>query len=145
MVKEYVAMVHGTPPECGDWEDLLFKDSRANKSYVVQRPRRGVKEASLSWQALETVEDARAGTLTLVEVTLHTGRTHQIRVQFSSRGLPLMGDRKYGGRSDLCDVALLSYTLTLPHPTSGKPLTVTAPIPEGYPWKIFSKWPEKSS
>ena len=137
--KRYLAVVQGRPEGTkGTFADLLFKDSRANKSYVVQRPRRGVKEASLSWRALETVEDAQAGTLTLVEVTLHTGRTHQIRVQFASRGLPLIGDRKYGGRSDLCGVALLSYALTLPHPTSGRPLTVTAPRPEGYPWHLFS-------
>ena len=92
MVKEYVAMVHGTPPETGDWEDLLWKDSRKNKVYVVKRQRGGVKQARLEFTRLH------AGEQSLVRIRLHTGRSHQIRVQFSSRGFPLVGDHKYGSR-----------------------------------------------
>ena len=92
MVKEYVAQVHGEPPEYGDWEDLLFKDSKSNKVFVVKRPRKGVKAAHLEFQRLTPAPDA------LVRIRLHTGRSHQIRVQFSSRGFPLLGDHKYGAK-----------------------------------------------
>ena len=92
LVKEYVALVHGAPPEEGDWEDLLFKDSRKNKVFVVDRQRAGVKKARLTFRRLT------AGERSLVRIRLYTGRSHQIRVQFSSRGFPLVGDRKYGAR-----------------------------------------------
>ena len=93
MVKEYVALVHGTPPEAGDWEDLLFKDSRKNKVFVVNRLRNGVKKARLEYKCLTYGEKS------LVRIRLHTGRSHQIRVQFSSRGYPLVGDHKYGSKA----------------------------------------------
>ena len=92
-VKEYVALVHGTPPEQGTWTDLLFKDSKKNKVFVVKKQRTGVKEARLSYQRLT------AGENSLVRIRLDTGRSHQIRVQFSSRGYPLVGDHKYGSRA----------------------------------------------
>ena len=92
MVKEDVAQVHGTPPAEGDWEDLLFKDSRKNKVFVVNRQRAGVKAARLSYRCL------KAGETSLVRIRLYTGRSHQIRAQFSSRGYPLVGDHKYGSR-----------------------------------------------
>ena len=82
LIKEYVALVHGTPPENGDWEDLLWKDSRKNKVFVVR---------------------------------LHTGRSHQIRVQFASRGYPLVGDHKYGARDNAPAPMLYSCKLTFPH------------------------------
>ena len=94
MVKEYVAMVHGTPPEYGDWTDLLFKDSRRNKVFVVDRERSGVKKARLEFKRLTE------GERSLVRIRLHTGRSHQIRVQFASRKFPLVGDHKYGARDD---------------------------------------------
>ena len=109
MVKEYVAMVHGAPPEEGDWEDLLWKDSAKNKVFVVKRERRGVKKARLEYKRL------REGETSLVRIRLHTGRSHQIRVQFSSRGFPLVGDHKYGSRDEKSEPMLFSCCLSFPH------------------------------
>ncbi len=108
MVKEYVAMVHGTPPESGDWEDLLWKDSRKNKVFVVKRIRGGVKKARLEFTRLSADETS------LVRIRLHTGRSHQIRVQFSSRGFPLVGDHKYGSRDEATAPMLFSCQITFP-------------------------------
>ena len=109
MVKEYVAMVHGTPPECGDWTDLLWKDSGKNKVFVVKRERKGVKKARLEFKRLSE------GETSLVHVRLHTGRSHQIRVQFASRGFPLVGDHKYGARDAASAPMLFSCRLTFPY------------------------------
>ena len=108
MVKEYVALVHGTPPETGDWEDLLCKDSGKNKVFVVKRLRGGVKKARLEYRVLS------AGECSLVRIRLHTGRSHQIRVQFSSRGFPLVGDHKYGARDSSPAPMLFSCRITFP-------------------------------
>ena len=108
MVKEYVAMVHGMPPEKSDWEDLLFKDSSKNKVFVVKKERKGVKYARLEFDRLT------AGDTSLVHIRLHTGRSHQIRVQFSSRGYPLVGDHKYGSRDAATAPMLFSRRITLP-------------------------------
>jgi len=108
MVKEYLAMVHGTPPEAGDWEDLLWKDSAKNKVFVVKRERRGVKKARLEFTRLTQSDPS------LVRIRLHTGRSHQIRVQFSSRGFPLVGDHKYGSRDDRTTPMLFSYRISFP-------------------------------
>ena len=109
MVKEYVAMVHGAPPAEGDWEDLLFKDSRKNKVFVVKRQRAGVKAARLTYRCL------RSGEQSLVRVRLYTGRSHQIRVQFASRGYPLVGDHKYGSRDAAAAPMLFSCCVTFPY------------------------------
>ena len=108
MVKEYLAMVHGTPPENGDWEDFLFKDSRKNKVFAVKKERKGVKYARLEFDRLT------AGDPSLVHIRLHTGRSHQIRVQFSSRGFPLVGDHKYGSRDERLEPMLFSCRITFP-------------------------------
>lgn len=108
MVKEYVAQVHGNPPQYGDWTDLLWKDSAKNKVFVVKRERKGVKKARLEYNRLSEREPA------LVRVRLHTGRSHQIRVQFSSRGFPLVGDHKYGARDESPSPMLFSCCLTFP-------------------------------
>ena len=109
MVKEYVAMVHGTPPECGDWTDLLYKDSRRNKVFVVDRERSGVKKAQLEFKRLSEGEES------LVRIRLHTGRSHQIRVQFASRKFPLVGDHKYGARDNVAAPMLYSCCITFPY------------------------------
>ena len=109
MVKEYVAMVHGMPPESGDWTDLLFKDSSKNKVFVVKKERRGVKKARLEYKRLSGGEES------LVRVRLYTGRSHQIRVQFASRGYPLVGDHKYGARDEEKAPMLFSCCLTFPY------------------------------
>ena len=109
LIKEYVAQVHGQPPEQGDWEDLLFKDSRRNKVFVVDRQRTGVKQARLEYRRLT------GGERSLVQIRLHTGRSHQIRVQFASRGYPLVGDRKYGARDDVPSPMLYSFRITFPY------------------------------
>ncbi len=109
MIKEYLALVHGTPPESGDWEDFLFKDSRKNKVFAVKKERKGVKYARLEFQRLTS------GSTSLVRIRLHTGRSHQIRVQFSSRGFPLVGDHKYGSRSVQTEPMLFSCKLTFPY------------------------------
>jgi len=109
MVKEYVATVHGTPPETGDWEDLLWKDSKKNKVFVVKRQRGGVKRARLEYRRLS------AGETSLVRIRLHTGRSHQIRVQFSSRGFPLVGDHKYGSRDEKTAPMLFSCRISFPY------------------------------
>ena len=108
MVKEYVAMVHGNPPESGDWTDLLFKDSSKNKVFVVKKERNGVKKARREFKTLTAGEDS------LVRIRLHTGRSHQIRVQFSSRGFPLVGDHKYGSRDEKTAPMLFSCCISFP-------------------------------
>ena len=109
VIKEYVAQVHGLPPAQGDWEDLLFKDSRKNKVFVVKRQRAGVKSARLEFTRLTNNDPA------LVRIRLHTGRSHQIRVQFSSRGFPLIGDHKYGARDEAAAPMLYSCCITFPY------------------------------
>ncbi len=108
MVKEYLAQVHGIPPEKGDWSDLLFKDSSKNKVFVVKKERKGVKKAHLEFTRL------KEGKPSLVHIRLHTGRSHQIRVQFASRGFPLVGDGKYGAKDNVAAPMLFSCRLTFP-------------------------------
>lgn len=108
MVKEYLAMIHGVPEKQGDWTDYLFKDSRKNKVFVVKKERKGVKMARLEYIRLTD------GNPATVRVRLHTGRSHQIRVQFASRGFPLLGDHKYGARDDLTAPRLFSCRITFP-------------------------------
>ena len=135
--KEYLALLPGMPAaEEGEQEDILFHDRVKNRTYVVDRQRKGAKPAKLAYRVLEQRESA-----VLVQVRLFTGRTHQIRVQFASRKLPLLGDRKYGSRESV-PMALWAWRLTLPHPVTGKEL-VFAAMPDGAaaPWNRVSAWP----
>ena len=134
MKKEYLAVIRGVPEAgSGVYEDLLFHDSSKNKSYTVKRMRRGVRKASLEYEVLNKNE---AASLSLVKILLHTGRTHQIRVQFSSRGTPLMGDRKYGGGGE-CGIALFARSLGFNHPVTGEEMVFSAKTPNTYPWDLF--------
>ena len=108
LVKEYRALVHGVPPAGETWQDFLFKDSRKNKVFVVKKERKGVKKASLEFTRLTDADPS------LVHIRLHTGRSHQIRVQFASRGFPLVGDHKYGSRDEHKEPALFSCRITFP-------------------------------
>lgn len=113
--KVYLAVTAAPlPEEEGVLEDLLFKDSKKNKSYVVKRERAGVKRASLEYAALSETKQG-----TLYKIKLHTGRTHQIRVQFASRRSPIVGDRKYGAATG-GEVCLASHIISFPHPTTGE-------------------------
>ena len=135
--KEYLAAVHGRPEQtAGTWRDLLYHDAKKNKSYVVTRERHGVREAVLDYELQSSVE-TDSGTLSLVLIRLHTGRTHQIRVQFSHRHMPLFGDRRYGARDSGSTPALWSHRLSFPHPATGESMTFTLPAPEGVPWGAF--------
>lgn len=130
--KAYLAALCGTPDQDNAvLEDLLFHDKNRNKTYVVDRRRNGVKEASLQYEVLQT-----SGDNSLVLVYLHTGRTHQIRVQFSSRKLPLLGDRKYGGPGG--PMGLWSCSLEFFHPVTGKKLLFRQLPPAELPWSAFS-------
>ena len=128
--KEYLCILRGRPEaEEGTYRDLLLHDKSRNKSFVVRRMRGGVREAVLDYRLL-----AERDGLSLVLVRLHTGRTHQIRVQFASRGTPLAGDGKYGGGGG--EMALWSMALEFPHP-DGRPMAFRA-LPEGCLWDGFT-------
>lgn len=125
--KEYLAVVRGAPvPKEGEMRDLLFHDRRQNKTFVVERQRAGVKEALLEYDTVEHLTTARGETCSLMRVLLHTGRTHQIRVQFASRGHTLLGDGKYGARGDDRPIALFATRLKLLHPVTRKKMEFEA-------------------
>jgi len=135
--KEYLAVVQGCPDKNEDTLiDLLYHDVRRNKSYTVTRPRKGVREAKLDYSVLETVTTDE-GAFSLLRIRLHTGRTHQIRVQFASRRMPLYGDTRYGGVRGKV-LGLWSHRLTLPHPVTDEILTaVSHPNWSMAPWRYF--------
>lgn len=119
--KIYLAVVEGKPDEQGEMVDLLYFDRDKGKSYVVKRERRGVKKAKLLYERLDTRE-VDGNVLSLVRVRLLTGRTHQIRVQFGSRKMPLVGDRRYGSRIAPENIALCAAELSFRHPVTGEAL-----------------------
>ncbi len=130
--KEYLAVIEGVPAEDeATLTDLLFKDSRKNKSFVVDKKRAGVKDASLSYKTL-TKGDGRA----LVRIKLHTGRTHQIRVQFASRKMPVLGDGKYGSSVRSSEIALASCSIKFKHPRTNKTVEFTY-TPTGDKWNAI--------
>lgn len=138
--KEYFAVLKGTPAEArAVLEDLLFRDAKRNKSYVVTRERKGVRRAKLEYRLLAEGADG-AQPVSLVRIRLFTGRTHQIRVQFASRKLPLLGDGRYGGRDARCNIALFSCLLAFDHPKTRRRLRFyQAPDRDAFPWNLFPK------
>lgn len=127
--KTYQAVTHGRPnPPAATLRDLLLRSQQERKTYVVEEPGKDVQEAILDYQTVASAER-----FSRVEVKLHTGRTHQIRVQFSSRGMPLVGDKKYGFGED-CDVALWSYQIAFHHPKTGQYMTFCKEPPAVFPW-----------
>lgn len=137
LTKEYLAVVSGTPEiPSGTLEDLLYHDVRTNKTFVVNRKRAGVKKALLEYKTLATAE-YESSNVSLVGVKLITGRTHQIRVQFASRKMPLLGDARYGGNKLCKNVALFSCRLSFYNPISQELQFFEALPPKQLPWDIF--------
>lgn len=133
--KRYLAVIHSRPPqERGSFRDLLLRDKSERKTYVVDRPQPGAQEAVLNYETL-AVSDG----LSLVRIELVTGRTHQIRAQFSSRGLPLVGDKKYSPHPEECAAALWSHRLRFTHPDTGCIVEFSSPPPRDYPWTLFAQ------
>lgn len=132
--KTYLAVVHGSlPDEEGQWTDLLLRNLPERKTYIVSEPQKGAQEARLDYRVL-----GRTADMTLARITLHTGRTHQIRAQFSGRGFPLVGDKKYGISEETdCEIALWSNSITFTHPSTGKKMNFTRRPPTQYPWTLF--------
>lgn len=138
--KTYLAVVHGAPEvESGEMRDLLFHDKMKNKSYVTDKRRAGVKEAILNYRVLSTAPKEDGNLYSLVEIELITGRTHQIRVQFASRKMPLVGDGKYGSRDNKTTMALWSNKVEFTHPQTKKNIRAESNPPSCYPWDIFNK------
>ena len=130
--KEYLAVVHGVTEAQGTLRDLLGRDKARKMTFVAKEPAKGVQEAVLHYQRLAALDN-----LSKVRIQLETGRTHQIRVQFSSRGFPLVGERKYAEIDDPCEIALWSYRLAFTHPGTGKPMEFIHQPPDVYPWNGF--------
>lgn len=128
--KSYLAILHGIPEEQEALlRDLLLRDKRERKTYVVTEPGKGVQEALLRYRLLATGEG-----MSKVSIELLTGRTHQIRAQFSNRDLPLVGDRKYSTIEDDCEIALWSWQLRFKHPKTAEPMAFSIEPPQEYPW-----------
>ena len=128
--KEYLAVVHGSPEaDEGRLEDLLMRDKARRMTFVTNEMAKGVQPASLRYQ----VQNRQQG-MSRVRIQLETGRTHQIRVQFSSRNMPLVGERKYCTLEDPCEIALWSYRLAFTHPVTGAPMEFILEPPQIYPW-----------
>ena len=131
--KEYLAVLHGTPEKPnGTLTDLLYRDKARRMTMVATQPGKGVQEAVLDYRLIGTSDD-----LSMVKIHLHTGRTHQIRVQFASRGLPLVGERKYSELGDPCEIALWSHKIGFTHPLTGKPMEFSQEPPKENPWTLF--------
>ena len=130
--KEYLAVVHGSPEyDMGKLWDLLLRDKARKMTFVATEEGKGIQLASLQYRVLK-----RKGGLSRIRIKLETGRTHQIRVQFASRGMPLVGERKYSTLDDACEIALWSYRLCFTHPTSGEKMEFSLEPPEEYPWTV---------
>ena len=134
--KEYRCVCAGVPePARGEMRDFLFKDSKKGKVFPVKSERKGAKEAILEYEVVETgaLNDAEKTPVSLCRVLLHTGRTHQVRVQFASRKHPLLGDGKYGSRVK-GNIHLQCARIAFTHPKTKKRMEFSAEKPEE--WNI---------
>ncbi|MEF2836915.1 MAG: RluA family pseudouridine synthase [Oscillospiraceae bacterium] len=130
--KEYIAVVHGCPDKkSGTLTDLLYRDKARKMTMVASEPAKGVQEAILDFEVIGCNTD-----MSRVKVLLRTGRTHQIRVQFASRGMPLVGERKYCTLEDSCEIALWSHRIAFTHPSTGKWMDFSYEPPSIYPWTV---------
>ena len=129
--KEYLAVVHGETEDRASLRDLLLRNKARKMTFVVTEPEKGVQEALLDYETL-----ARGEGMSMVKIHLHTGRTHQIRVQFSSRGFPLVGERKYCEPMDDCPLALWSHMLGFTHPRTGGRMSFSKEPPAVWPWNM---------
>lgn len=130
--KEYLAVIHGEPAqESGRLEDLLLRDKTRKMTLVAKEMAKGVQPAALRYRVISSQNG-----MSRVRIQLETGRTHQIRVQFASRNLPLVGERKYAVLDDPCEIALWSYRLAFTHPATGEKMEFTKQPPESYPWTV---------
>ena len=128
--KDYLAIIHGCPAQAeGTLTDLLCRDKARRMTMVAGEPGKGIQEAVLDYRVLD-----RTGDMSRVQIHLRTGRTHQIRVQFSSRGMPLVGERKYCTLEDPCEIALWSHKIGFSHPTTGKWVVFSPDPPAIHPW-----------
>ena len=128
--KEYLAVVHGKPETTnGTLTDLLYRDKARKMTMVASEPAKGVQEAILDYEVVNNSQN-----MSRVKILLRTGRTHQIRVQFSSRNMPLVGERKYCTLEDPCEIALWSHRIAFTHPRTGEQVTFTKEPPKIYPW-----------
>ncbi|MGI6077671.1 MAG: RluA family pseudouridine synthase [Fastidiosipilaceae bacterium] len=156
ITKSYCAIVHGRAEKtAGKWKDAIHRDrstkisstedkdewNRLPKSIVNNNSGKGrtdknkiAKIAELSYRVIKYHDDTN---LSLMTIDLHSGRTHQIRVQAASRNLPIYGDRKYGIRGDKGDIALWAMSYGFKHPTKDEFITLTAELPKSYPWSLF--------
>lgn len=130
--KSYLAVVHGRTEKSGRMEDLLIRIKEERKTYVTDTPSKDSRNAILEYSTVAQTEQ-----LSMVDIKLLTGRTHQIRCQFSSRNHPLVGDRKYSTLEDECNIALWSHSISFKHPKSGKQMLFTHEPPKEYPWNLF--------
>ena len=128
--KTYLAVIQGIIPTKGKLEDYLIKNEKTNTSYVTTKEKG--KYSCLEYNILSTKEN-----LSLVEINLITGRSHQIRVQFSSRNHPLIGDSKYGNNPNNIDIALFAKSIKFIHPTTKEELVFDLNIPNKYPFNLF--------
>ena len=130
--KEYLAVIHGEPAqESGRLEDLLLRDKARKMTLVAKEMAKGVQPAALRYRVISSQNG-----MSRVRIQLETGRTHQIRVQFASRNLPLVGERKYAVLDDPCEIALWSYRLAFTHPATGEKMEFIKQPPESYPWTV---------
>ncbi len=128
--KEYLAVVHGAAEDRATLRDLLLRNKARKMTFVVTEPEKGVQEAVLDYETLRRYDG-----MSMVRIRLHTGRTHQIRVQFASRGFPLLGERKYSELNDDCPLALWSHMIGFIHPNTGQAMRFEKQAPEVWPWK----------